>query len=239
MVDPDSALTPEQRLLKLIEEQDAKGAQPVEAQAEPKTHKGTSVKLSLDLSALLSPDALLGKILYTKEKIALLFKRQKGELPLRQINQLLKIAAFICGIYLGINLLYDMRLINQDYLSELDRSEKKLAEAPLPQATERGLSFLEGLDVRNVFAPLAKRVEKESEVSSLTVKMLEITKNFKLTGISVNPVDPSKTFCMIEDVSKNSTMFLRKDDTYSGLKVIEIKAESVVFQFGKETIEIR
>ena len=61
----------------------------------------------------------------------------------------------------------------------------------------------------------------------------------KLTGISVNPTDPSQTFCMIEDVEKNITTFLKVGDSILGLKVANIREDSIILQYQGETIEVR
>jgi len=92
---------------------------------------------------------------------------------------------------------------------------------------------------RNIFVPIDKRVVKKAETSEISLKLLEITQQLKLVGISVHPTDPKRTFCMIEDLKKNMTTFLRVGDTISGIKVEKINSDNVVLAFQQERMELR
>ena len=68
---------------------------------------------------------------------------------------------------------------------------------------------------------------------------MEITKTLKLTGISYFEGDASRTFCMIEDIQKNITTFLRQGESLGGVTVKEIRQDNVVLKLGEEEMEIR
>jgi len=80
----------------------------------------------------------------------------------------------------------------------------------------------------------AQKLEKEQ-----SSKLVDMTKTLKLTGISYNPTDPKKVFCMIEDVQKGITTFLREGDPIGLLKVSKIMEDHAVLSLGEDTVEIR
>lgn len=232
MADPDSSLTPEQRLLKLIEEQESKDAD--------NAGGAGNQAAKFDFRALLSPAGLRAQIETLRDSFKSGFRKQKSQLQLKKINQLLKLAALLFGCYLIVNLLFDLGSLNRNLKQELSLKSTDLSEISLDEETPAGESFFDETGVRNVFAPLDKRVQAvDEETSSLTLKVLELTENLKLTGISVNPDDPNRTFCMIEDLEKNITTFLKEGDMISGLRVGTIKEDSVILQYQDEKIEIR
>jgi len=238
MADSDDNLTPEQRLLKLIEEQgDEKQEEPSSGGTASEVSKKSAV--SIDLQALLSPAAIQENILNLKDGVIGFFKRQKEQLQLKQINALLKGLTIFFGLILIGSALIDMQVLNRDYQSELAMTQSRMTDLVLTEGADIGTPFFAGLEGRNVFAPVGVEDEKEEKVSALTLKILEMTENLRLTGISVHPTDPRRTFCMIEDLEKNITTFLKLGDTISGLRVSEINQDSVILKYQDEVIEIR
>ena len=118
---------------------------------------------------------------------------------------------------------------------------REAAVMPVPDTRKYAVDLFEDPKRRNVFVPYEKpvKVEEQTESSVMSLKLLEITKDLKLTGISVNPTDPARTFCMVEDVKKDMTSFLKKGDTINGLSVAEIKQDSIILSYEKERIELR
>jgi hypothetical protein len=66
-----------------------------------------------------------------------------------------------------------------------------------------------------------------------------MVKDLKLTGLSVNPTSPSESYCMIEDITKGITHFLKVGETLNGLKVTEIHSDGALLQYQNETTEMR
>lgn len=233
MADTDSSLTPEQRLLKLIEEQESKDADGAGGSGKQPGNK-------FDFRALLSPAGIRAQIEYARDSFKAGFQKQKSPLQIKKVNQFLKIAALLFGCYLVVNLLFDLGLLNRNLKQELSLKPTDLNEITLDDEVPAGESFFDETGVRNVFAPLDKRIQAtDDETSSLTLKVLELTENLKLTGISIHPEDSNRTFCMIEDLEKSITTFLKEGDTISGLRVSAIKEDSVILQYQDEKIEIR
>jgi hypothetical protein len=233
MADPDSSLTPEQRLLKLIEEQESKDADGAGGAGEQPGNK-------FDFRALLSPAGIRAQIEHARDSFKAGFRKQKSPLQIKKVNQFLKIAALLFGCYLIVNLLFDLGALSRNLKQELSLKSTDLNEITLDDKAQTGESFFDETGVRNVFAPLDKRIQaSDEETSSLTLKVLELTENLKLTGISIHPEDSNRTFCMIEDLGKSITTFLKEGDTISGLRVSAIKEDSVILQYQDEKIEIR
>lgn len=237
MADTDSSLTPEQRLLKLIEEQGGKEGsdKPGEATAT-KTRKE---RAPIDWRALLTPGAIKARLAFFRERVTQGVKSHQTKLELKQVNKLLKAATVCLAVYLVFGILYEIRHVNRDYVEELSLPSSRLSEVPIAPPASFESSIFDELTGRNIFIPIGKRAETAEQTSGVTLKLLEMTQNLKLTGISVNPDEPSRTFCMIEDISKSITTFLKEGDSFSGLRVAEIKPESVVLQYQDEKIEIR
>ena len=233
MADTDSSLTPEQRLLKLIEEQESKDT-------DGAGGAGKQTGNRFDFRALLSPAGIRAQIESARDALKAGFKKPKSPLQIKKVNQFLKIGAILCGCYFIVNLLFDLGSLNRNLEQELSLKSTDLNEINLDEETQAGESFFDETGVRNVFAPLDKRIQvTDEETSSLTLKVLELTEKLKLTGISIHPDDSKRTFCMIEDLEKNITTFLKEGDTISGLRVSTIKEDSVILQYQDEKIEIR
>ena len=99
---------------------------------------------------------------------------------------------------------------------------------------------VEQWDLGKMFMPYGKRQEEANKLQKEQSSRLdELTKKLKLTGISYNPAEPQNAFCMIEDVEKNITTFLRVGDPVGLLKVGKINEDFVVLEQGNETVEIR
>lgn len=228
MADSDSSLTPEQRLLKLIEK---------EGEQAPGTEK-IQVKKGPGWKEALSPAVWKAEFASVQERILKEFRTRSRELKLSQINKVLKIALGGMVLYFVLSTIYQFGLLKKDYLQEFDISQKRMAELISPEG-DRGAAFFDSLNIRNVFSPLGRKAEQVTPVDAVSVRLLEMTKNLRLTGISVNPDDPAKTFCMIENLEKNTTTFVREEDTLSGMRVAQIKADSVVLKFQDEVIELR
>ncbi len=229
MADPDSSLTPEQRLLKLIEEEE-KGA----GDAPVKT-----AKRPVDLREFLSPEAIRGRLTTGWGSLLATFKQQKSQIRLGKVNHVLKLLLSGMGIVLLIAIFYDMRLLGIDYEKKLSIPRSTASEMTVTEEAELGLSFMDGLGTRNVFAPFQARAEEQPVTNAMTLKILEMTENLRLTGISVHPTDARKNFVMLEDLEKDITTFLKVGDSISGLKVDEIRPDTVVLRYRDETVEIR
>ena len=226
MADPGSSLTPEKRLLKLIEEPQSEA-----------TQKGGP---GFQLKSLLSVAALKGRLAYAKEYGLSFVKQKKESISLKQIGATAKIGTVGLGLYLGVNLMWEVNALHQDYKTGFDISQKEMVDLPVSEGRVFDPAFFHEVERRNIFLPNSKRVEAQNaETNSMSLKLVEFTKDLKLTGISVNPENPERTFCMIEDIKKNTTTFLKVGDTISGLEVKSIKSDGVVLRHEKEEIEIR
>src|SRR3989338_6292356 len=229
MADPDASLTPEQRLLKLIEE--GGGADAQQSAAEGAVPSGKTAKPArepIDWKAVLSPAALRARFEYLRDQSIELFKQNQRKLGLKEVNRLLVTASAILGGIVIVNGLYEVHLISRDFLEQFDVSQKRMADVLAPGNQDLGGALEEDNSRRNIFAPYSEQtVVAEQKSSDIALKLMEITKTLKLTGISYFEGDASRTFCMIEDIQKNITTFLRKGESLGGVTVKEIRQDNV------------
>ncbi|MFZ5803211.1 MAG: hypothetical protein ACOY3K_08970 [Candidatus Omnitrophota bacterium] len=249
MADPDGALTPEQRLLKLIEEQEkaekngaaASVASSSAAPVHPSKPVLPKLKFNLDVnwSALLSPSAIRGRLAFASVSLGNFFKGGGGELPLKRINKGMFILALILAGVIAVNLLMEFAHMTLDIRKQLQSSFVTVPEPAALLGAGDEMPAVEEFIARSIFMPVDKAQEAEKPQNEVSMKMLELTQQLKLTGISNNPQNPEQTFCMIEDLSKDTTLFLKQGDRIAGLWVQQIKTDSVVLKYENEEIEIR
>lgn len=229
MADADSSLTPEKRLLKLIEEPQSEKSGP--------PRKGGSWK------TLFSPAAWKVRFGMMKEGFQSFLKQKKFNLNIRTLNGVVTVATVMLVAFFLMNTVYEIKSLNTDALTEqlIVPTSKMIDMMPI-EIKEHTTSLLDSAEEeRNVFLPFGKRTKETTPQVGTTnsLKLVEMTKDLKLTGISYNPEMPDRAFCMIEDLSKSVTLFLRAGDHVLGMKVQKINPNTVVLEYQEETIEIR
>jgi len=242
MADPDASLTPEQRLLKIIEgggdPQQDQGSLTEEA-GEPAFSETKKKREPINWKELFSPTAIRGRFEYLRDSIQNQAKEQSGSIKIKTINQVLVAGCIILAFVIVGNAAFEMRVVSVDFLSRFDLSQKKMADLLVGGTHDVSQLFM-GEPPRNVFAPAMEKAAGTATVSSdLALKLIEMVKTLKLAGISYFEGDASRTFCMIEDIQKNITTFLKQGESFSGLSVKEIKPDSVILSLGTEELEIR
>ncbi len=236
MADPSSSLTPEKRLLHLIESggkgEAASGALPAGG-GSTQSLAGSAPTRSASLKAPVSQESLF-------EKISIFLSDFRANLGIKTVNRTARYLLIGLALVTLGNALYEMKTSGRDPLFGLDAPERKVTpindDEPVFDASK-----ISDTDTRNVFMPFAKRDEMlaAKPVSESAGRLVEMTKTLKLTGISYNPDDEKTTYCMIEDLQKNITVFLRVGDQISGMKVGKIQDESVELTYENDKIEIR
>jgi len=230
--------TPEQQLLKLIEQPPPGGASPADPATSPSAP--AKVKKGFNAKALLTPSGWKGLLSYAKEQGASLAKEKPELYSLRKFNSLFKAGITIAGVVMLMYIVYGAYELNSEYSALSDYTQKQMADLPISGGRMLDPNFFEDIAKRNIFAPIQKKAEPEIlETSMNRAKLVEMTKDIKLTGISVNPTDPARTFCMIEDLKKATTSFLKVGDNVAGFTISQINPDSVELQYQKETIELR
>jgi hypothetical protein len=230
MADPDPSLTPEKRLLQLIEghsgEQSGKSA----------TKKADFLS---NLKGKLSPEGIKEWITETKENLVSMIKR-RDFVNLGGVNAAAKVFTILLGIYLLLNVIYEIKVVNGNYVSNLQMPQREMAEIAMSKNKVFDTNLLNEAEKLNIFVPYSKReVKTEEKKDEMSLKLVSLIKDWKLAGISIYPDHPEQSFCMVEDLQKNTTTFLKVGDTISGLKVDKINSDSVVLRFNEETIELR
>jgi hypothetical protein len=223
----DSSLTPEKRLLELIEEP---GVQKQEATAARK--KG--------LKDLFSLEALKRKFSGFKGQGDAFLKKSRKSFGIKELNKILRGVVGVMILVFGVSLLMDLSSLKRDFAKSIQVRESRMFETePVKEDAAEGAA-VEQWDLGKMFMPYGKRQEEANKLQKeQSSRLAEMIKKLKLTGISYNPAEPQNAFCMIEDVEKNITTFLHAGDPVGLLKVKKINEDFVVLEQGNETVEIR
>lgn len=229
MAQPDSSLTPEQRLLKLIEE-------PQQSEAQGPGQNQAKRGRPISLAELLSPASIQGLVKQVTEFVKGRLKGSDQAFSFKQIIWLVRIAAIVIFVYLALNLMWEYASLDRNMKSITMVKQQERTEAP--STAVKNFGSLDDEAKRNVFVPVEK-TETKKESGSASLALIELTKDLKLTGISVDPDNPERTFCMIEDIKKNVTTFLKKGDSISGMKVGDISSDEVTLLYNDEKIQLR
>ena len=240
MADSGSSLTPEKRLLNLIESGGKPGGaepQPSRPAQAPSSARpavaGVGGPLPVAVGSQSFFDTLTTKVLAATAAM-------KSRFGLKTANQIARLALVLFILGVVANSAYEHYVAGKNPLEGLDVPAQQLSAVNLDVDGESAAE-VKIAESRNVFLPFAKREEVQQvyEKSSGSGRLLEMTKTLKLTGISFNPDDEKATYCMIEDLAKNITVFLRIGDQISGMRVSQIREESVELAYDNEKIEIR
>ena len=232
--------TPEKQLLKLIEQPHAGGSVSAATNTAGEAAAPIKPKRGLPLQSLLSPSGWKGLLSYAQEQGAGFIQQNSSTLGFKQFNQFLKIGITTAGVLMLVYLAYSAYDLKNEYDSLADPAQKQMADLPVSGGRMLDPNFFEDIIKRNIFTPSAKKIEPEVQDGGVSkAKVQEMTKDIKLTGISVNPRNDSRTFCMIEDLKKSVTSFLKVGDSINGFMVSKIDKDTVELTYQKETVELR
>jgi len=239
MADSGSSLTPEKRLLNLIESggkaNPAESASGGSSVPHTKQSRPAVVGMSGGVGAF-DIQSILSSLSENTRAWTDNFRKRLG---LKTVNQIARIllVVFVIGVFGSVA--YEHYVVGKNPLQGLDVPEHRLTPVNTDD-DEMSSKQINVADSRNVFLPFAKRDEVKQVVQTAeSGRMVEMTKALKLTGISFNPEDEKATYCMIEDLAKNITVFLRVGDRINGMRVGQIREESIELEYENNKIEIR
>ena len=119
----------------------------------------------------------------------------------------------------AVSVALDFMSLGQDFSKSIQVPESKMFELEPVKETPAEDTGVAGWDLGKMFMPYGKRQEEADKLQKeQSARLADVTKQLKLTGISYNPQDPKSAFCMIEDVEKGITTFLREGDPIGALK---------------------
>lgn len=226
-------LTPEQQLLKLIEEKEDKGA----AKAPIKSSLNVAVA-KRHTQSLFSLDAFKGRFAFFKSKVKDGGFKSKGayEVNLKLANAGLRLCVGMLMAYLMFNIPYSI-MHSKDALNfELKVNlAARSAGSQLSSLLKANSYYLEKARARNIFKiRMTKGDEKVGKTPFSTIA--EATKDLKLVGISWSD-DPD---IMIEDGKTKSTLFLKKGQLIDNtIKIEAVYKDRVILSYLGEEIELK
>ena len=197
----------------------------------------------VDFQKFMSISALRGRLSYAQEQWIQFVNHKRESLRLKHVISFTHVSVFILSGFLFLGLAFDVLKLKSDYDAYSQISQQDRADLPLSKIRTFGSDFFEKAEKQNVFVPLEKRSELQNgqmaSGSGASMRLVELIKDLKLTGISMNPTDPDRTYCMIEDIKKGVTNFLKIGDSISGMMVTFITSESVTLTLNGEEIQLR
>jgi hypothetical protein len=230
--------TPEEQLLKLIENSGDAAGKPAEG-AKPKG-KGPA-RPSFNVSAAFG--RFSGMVDYWKHAFQ---KKGAAAGPAVQLEAALDIKwinrALIVMVMLTIGyLMIDLTLFKpgrRDLLNQVSVTEPVFPVRNAELSSRDNAFYLEGLRRRNPFlesgtaTPVAQ--EDAVDIPRDNSKVAEMMQGIKLVGISWG----DEPLAMVEDTSSGRTYFLKKNQEFRGVKVQEITRERVIVTYEGQEAEL-
>lgn len=230
--------TAESKLLKLIEETDAKDktANPAApAAASPDVTKVLNSVSTVGVGSVSLPPFL--------QKILSAFTAKPGAgFGLRFFNQVLLFVILGVGVFFVMDFSKGMKQSQVEVAYEVVQSEDDGKEVALPTINDV-VDYIATVSSRNIFRPFEKKAEEAKIVAPLeNQRIKDKVVNFKLVGISWLST-PETATAMIEDKATSVTYFLKTGDDFGkmkqdlqGLKIDVIYADRVEFSFQGEKL---
>ncbi len=241
MADSGSSLTPEKRLLNLIESGGkANPAEPVSGSGGSSVpHASPTRPAMAGMSGPAGGFDLHSFVANLSENTRLWTDSLRKRFGLKAANQIARFVLILFVLGAFGSAAYEHYVAGKNPLDGLDAPAHQLTPVSLDEE-DKSAAQINVAESRNVFLPFAKREEvQQVSQKSESGRMVEMTKVLKLTGISFNPADEKATYCMIEDLAKNITVFLRVGDRINGMRVSQIRDESIELEYENDKIEIR
>ena len=229
--------TPEEQLLKLIENPDAgpQAGTPAKPGASKKTGRGASFSFG----------KLPGFLDYFKNSFG--SKKSSGGVALsvdiKSVNKVLVLLVFVSVIYLFVDLLF-LKSGQADFLSQVGTSDPvyPLMESDAGQEPLELASYMNTLRTRNPFLPppapqdmvVTPEEEFTAQPSQSEGGLTDALQGLKLVGVSW----AKEPLAMIEDIATGKTYFVRRGQEVKGVKIQTVLKEKVVVTYNGQEGEL-
>ncbi len=228
-------ITPEKRLLELIENSKGKNSKIVGA-----------YKVKRNGKSLFSFNAWLGRISFFKDKFRKRSKQSFG-LNIKTVNSLIALGLLVLVVFFMNIMIRSINDLKKTKNMEFRSGEiEDLLVYQDKTFTDRYLSYYSNkTDKRDIFKmDIGEKTMVQKEESGLTAQInikflnemiIRATKNLRLVGISWS----DKPDALIEDIEALRSFIVIKGDMIGEVKVIDILKDKVLLGFKGEQIEIK
>jgi len=224
---PQRPATPEKQLLNLIEKPMPRNSLNVAA-------------IKYHGMSWLSMGGLKGRFAFFRNRFKFDFNiKNLHELDIRTLNKVLKFSLAALIVYFVVNLSVSITSLKKDL--NLPVKINKIQEGTLPNKVNSFLKsasyYLEKAKEKDIFRKGMKKIMAAAgAIKTPSQKMLELTQNYRLVGISWSE-DPD---VMIEDAKTQRTFFLKKGQTIENDIILkDVSKDNVVLGYGGEEVELR
>lgn len=229
----DQSLTPEQQLLKLIEEQNKAGAkaQPVSSRSAAAPRK--PAKFSLSNFA----GAATGMFSFWKRKAKKKSYTKKASFGLAEANKVLVVAVALLLVYVVFDAVASARNLQRPPNFVPPKDLRSTAKVDAVQPLEETSYYLQKISSRDIFKEGRKEeVVVETAPAKPVEEAAEAVQNLALVGISWS----SNPDAIIEDKSSQRTYFVKRGQMAGeAVKVEAIFKDHVVVTFEDKEYELR
>ncbi|MFH1504286.1 MAG: hypothetical protein ABIH08_02715 [Candidatus Omnitrophota bacterium] len=210
--------TPEEQLLELIE--DDSGANLLKRRRKKSFFFGAGGIKTFFISLKIR----------TLSKIAKLKTTARGP-GLKTLNRIAAAFCVIIVIYSVSDFMFRGANIKRVYKKLQAVTYEELQEEPIV-VPRSFLYYLEMVQRRNIFSPVALQGEKKPEIQAVDLAKLAV--GLRVVGISWSKAPVA----MIEDTTIKKTYFLKKGDTVNQFKIEDVLRDRVVLSYGGKTLEL-
>ncbi len=161
----------------------------------------------------------------------------------RSVNILLIVVIILLAVYMLVNVLNSVRLLQKDVRSVITVPESSQRTfAPLASPLKEENYYVEKATARDIFSVGPKKQSTEERAVQLgpSQALIEATKDLKLVGIAWPNGPESEPDVMIEDTKSQSTFILKKGETLeNGVVIKAIQKDVVILRYKEEEFELK
>lgn len=238
--------TAESKLLKLIEETDAK-----DKASDPQAAASSAAAVSAQASQVFNSVSAVGvgaiAIPPFLQKILTIFSRSaqpSADSGLRLVNRVLVIFILALGFFFMKDFSRGVKESQSVVSAQVKQKSFDLEGEVLPSVEDVG-NYVAVVSERNIFRPFEKKVEEAKALAPLENQQIkDKLENFKLVGISWFNT-PDTATAMIEDKARAVTFFVKTGDDLSkssdslkGVSLEVIYADRVEFSYQGQKLMI-
>jgi hypothetical protein len=224
---PQRPATPEKQLLNLIEKPLPRNSLNV---AAIKYH-GLS---------WLSMGGLKGRFAFLRNRFKFNFNlRDLRDLDIRTLNKALKFSLALLVVYFIVNLSTSVANLKKDLKLpvKIEKSQEGTSANKINSFLKSASYYLDKAKEKDIFRKGMKKIMAAAgAISTPSQKMMELTQNYRLVGISWSQ-DPD---VMIEDSKTQRTFFLKKGQIIENDVVLkDVFKDKVILGYAGEEVELR
>jgi hypothetical protein len=231
--------TAEQKLLRLIEQGGGSEKTSGPAASQPSFEAQQTLNAVQSVGGAFALPGFLPQIFSFFKTFLRSFS--KDGFGIREVNKILIVAVLVMAVVFSTSMMRGLQTAHQTVDFKQPQPVKVPAENLLPSFADIQ-RYISAVSLRNIFNPFEKKevavASVEAKPAAVAERVLERTKALKLVGVSWLDT-PETASAMVENTGSGVTYFLRAGEQVNGVTIEAIYADSVVFEFDGERMELK